>query len=697
MASDDDSRLTVLLDKLKTPHALSSEDLSHLITCFVPQKSPSLRSKAYLVLSLTCQKARSASQPAGDPGDDPGAEAILQMFSPGVVERLADVVELPLLEAFSFVVALFGVDARAASSIFQQDAFEDSMMDALELFPKSVWIQQTVSSVLAHACGYKDCRAVLSPRSSSWLDSELHRTTDLKTRETVALAHIKGYQGLLTDSTSGSEAIRTFRPYQEVLPIISDIISNAPGPLQTVGDAVEGLAYLSAIPSIKDDIVDDDQLMKKIASYRPVSPKAIPSTSEEGPTTVLYGVSLLALNLSTYRPRLTEEELQIAKLRRMASANVVNEEKLDGDEGDTTNDDDEHVRERGKRLIKGGVVDVLVAIVRATDSRTTRSTVGRALLNLVEEKENRGKILQAGGGKALMTIIQSSSISENSPNNAADRSDLCTLQALAKLAITASPLQVFGPNEAIAYDAVKPFTSLLLHSSSTLLQRFEAMMALTNLASAGPEVATRIAKADGVMNKVEFLLLDENVLVRRAATELLCNLAAGSEDVFNRFSGESSSGGEASVKSRLQIIVALSDVEDDATRMAASGTLATLTASPRACELLLALQLERQRVLPVLKQLIEPSPASEDDTHGNFPDLNAGALHRGVVCLRNLLANTTDESQRRLVQEYENAKLIAPLIDILRSSKSRNIDEAVLRPTAESLKLLMNAGIAIHI
>jgi hypothetical protein len=189
-----------------------------------------------------------------------------------------------------------------------------------------------------------------------------------------------------------------------------------------------------------------------------------------------------------------------------------------------------------------------------------------------------------------------------------EESVLDAIQALAKFAITASPLHVFGPDQGSTLDAIRPFSILLLHPSSSLLQQFEALMALTNLSSTSPEASTRISKSEGLMNKVEFMLLDDNQLVQRASTELICNLIAGSEEVFDKYGGQEET---ASSKSKLQILVALSDVEDPHTRLAASGALATVTSSPNACKALYSLQMERHRVLPILTQLIDPT--SEDD------------------------------------------------------------------------------------
>lgn len=349
--------------------------------------------------------------------------------------------------------------------------------------------------------------------------------------------------------------------------------------------------------------------------------------------------------------------------------------------------------------MQAGVLETLTVAVKASDSRATRLAVGKAILSLVEDQESRGKILQGGCAKALVTIIQgllpptSSNKDEQLPP--LDRADLDCIQALAKLAITSSPVQVFGPNEGAHYDAIRPFTILLVHPSSTLLQRFEAIMALTNLASQSPEVASRIASAPGLMNKVELLMLEDHNLVRRAATELVCNLIAGSEDIFEKYGGKQSS----SSKSKLHVLLALCDVDDLATRLAASGAIAMLTASPDPCQLLLELERENHRALPILGQLIDSSIHVPRDDDGDDEEESAitatpdpGQVHRGVACVRNLLAGVDEPARKELGERAQEIGLVQALVQVFRAGSS-NPNNPVLRPAAEAIKLLLDSGI----
>jgi hypothetical protein len=172
--------------------------------------------------------------------------------------------------------------------------------------------------------------------------------------------------------------------------------------------------------------------------------------------------------------------------------------------------------------------------------------------------------------------------------------------------------------------------------------------------------------------------------------ELICNLIAGSDEVFERYGGAEDSRGS---KSKVQVLLALSDVDDLPTRLAASGALATLTAAPSACRALFDLQRERQRVLPILTQLIDPSavPSREEDEEEETDcvESNPGLVHRGVICARNFLLSVEDLAARKqLAAEATSVGLVLALTKILKG-ESGAIDAMVAMPTAEILKCLM--------
>lgn len=685
--TDDIPSWEKLLQKTRDSNPLLPKELSYLISGFLPANPPSARSKAYLTLSSFCQGVRNSLSVKGKL-PDPATETLVRYFGPLTVSRLSDPEESTLLAGVSFLTALFHVDWESASSIFQQDGVLEAIMDSVDLDP-SVQLSLSVAQVLAQAYGHKECRTILTSQSSKWLEYMSRTSGDTRVRAGAINALIKLAKGSAVDTpevsagaqfqAGKSQDTSLAAAMKEIIVSSSDITSSA--------DAIEGLAYLSVDPTIKDTLSRDAKFLRKLFSLLPT--RKIMSTIAPTDSAVVFGILVIIVNICAYRPRLTEEQAQFEKLRLMAQ--VGNDPARSSS---VAFDDDEHVRARVRRLIEAGVLEIFSTAVR-TDSSAIRVNVGKALLSIIEDKENRGIILQSGGAKVLITVLRhaTSAASSNSSTHVftLDAAYLDAVQALAKLAITSSPVQVFGPNEGVMYDVVWPLSSMLQHASSTLLQRFESMMALTNLSSQSTEVASRIAQAEGLLAKIEFLLLEEHTLVRRAAMELLCNLIVGSDAVFEKYGG----GGThnlSSVKSKLQIILALSDADDLPTRLAAAGALATLTTAPGACQALVTLQLERRRVLPILAQLIDPLAAQSHDTNTNHADIaenesHPGLVHRGIICARNIIMSADEGLRKRLCKEAKEAGLFQSLTKIMNGQVV--VDEAILRPTAETLKVLL--------
>lgn len=690
-----DAVLKKTQDKLWTTFA--PDELSVLLSAFSPFQPVAVHSKAYIVLSAYCQRRRAeASTP------EEGVQSIYKTFETPVTSRIADTEEREVVAGLTFLAALFDVDHLSASKIFQRDGVLESIMDTLDIFQASHDVDLAVAHLLGRAAGHKACRALLGADHQKWLEWKSRQTEDSQLRAAAAVAMVKLARGSSVDSAESGGSTEQPMEDAELAALMKGLVVDSPR-TSSVADAVEGLAYMSTTPSVKEMLSKDTTFLTKLFALVPRRKGAPAPSMENLAGSPLYGLVVVIANLCAYRPRLSAEEAQIAKLRRMAKTPKTTGQSAPKDSLDDPLDDDEQVRERGRRILKAGAMEALTSAVRATDSRAVRSVVGKAILSLVEEKENRGKVLQAGGAKALVTIIQGILTPLMSAGTAKavqlEAADFEPMQALAKLAITASPVQVFGPNEGAIYDAIRPFSLMLTHPNANLLQRFEAMMALTNLSSQSPETASRIARADDLMNKVELLMLEDHTLIRRAATELVCNLVAGCEEVFDKWGGDKKSGS----KSKLQVLVALCDVDDTPTRQAASGALATLTASPDACESLVELQAERHRVLPILGQLIDPAvvarPPGDVEDEGEDEELQTdpGLVHRGIVCIRNLLYGIENKAaQMDTASEANRVGVVRALVLAVKGC-AQNPSSPILRPAAEALKWLLEHGVEVTV
>ena len=677
--------LDVLLKGLRnsSENNLLPAEITHLTSAFLSTRPDSItvRPKAYLILSAFCQGVRASRGKKSDAA----TEIITKTFGRATLQYLGETDETSLLTGISFLTALFQVDSQAACSIFAEDGLVENLMDIVDLSPSDV-LSQNLAQLLGQACGHKTCRAIMSPQIIRWLEFKSGQTGDPILRGAAAVALIKMSKGAASDGPeNGTPEVRIERSDGLAAMMVEIVKSAQPS---FVVNAVEGLGYLSMEPTVKEFLSKDKDFLKKLFALVPFQ-KSSSSTAYDDPNpTLAYGVVVIICNLVAYRPRLSEEQKQMENLKRFTKAGKG---PAMAPEAVSSLDDDDHVKSRIHSVMEAGGLPVFSAAISSTGSLGVMVNVGKSLLSIVEERENRGPVLQAGGAKVLQIIIRKAISTAGGTSNDGKSElsalDLEPFQALAKLAITSSPVQVFGPNSGAMYDAIRPLSILLQHPSSNLLQRFEAVMALTNLASQSVDMASRIASAEGLLNRVELLLLEGHTLLRRASVELICNLIAGSDATFERYSeGESPNS-----TSKIHVLLALSDVDDLPTRLAASGALATLTSASTACRALIALQLERHRFLPIMTQLIDPSAApAPDDRQNQPPEAHPGLIHRGIVCIRNVFSSISDKSTRETItKEAKEAGLLEALVQLI---KREGVAKTILQQAEEALTLLASVS-----
>ena len=673
-----DDVLDVLLKGIRdsSENNLLPTEITHLTSAFLTTRSDSatVRPKAYQILSAFCQGARASKGKESDAA----TKIITKTFGQATLQYLGETDETSLLTGISFLTALFQVDSQAACSVFAEDGLVENLMDSIDLSPSDV-LGQNLAHLLGQACGHKNCRGIMTPQIVRWLEFKSGQTGDPILRGAAAVALIKMSMGATSDGPeNGTPEVRIERSDRLATMMVEIVRSEQKS---SVVDAIEGLGYLSMESTVKELLSKDKVFLKKLFALVPLQKS---SAYNDFNPTVVYGVLVIICNLVAYRPRLSEEQKQVENLKRVTKAR----KGPAATEAVSPLDNDDHVKARIHSVMEANVLPVFSAAVSSTASLGVMVNVGKSLLSIVEESGNRGPVLQAGGAKVLQIIIRkglarAGGFSDDRKSHL-DALDLEPIQALAKLAITSSPVQVFGPNVGAMYDAIRPLSILLQHPSSNLLQRFEAVMALTNLASQNADMASRIASAEGLLNKVELLLLEEHTLVRRASMELICNLIAGSDTVFERYGGEEST-------SKTHILLALSDVDDLHTRLAASGALAILTSAPGACRALITLQFERHRFLPIMTQLIDPSAAPVTDGYQDQPlEAHPGLVHRGIVCIRNVFKSISDDQTRETItKEAKEAGLLDAIVQLM---KQDGISETILQQGAEALTLLASVN-----
>jgi protein unc-45 len=402
--------------------------------------------------------------------------------------------------------------------------------------------------------------------------------------------------------------------------------------------AIEGLAYATLQPQVKEDVAKNKELLKSLVNTL----KDAPAKS-----TITYGALSILANLTRYQPVQTEEEKKISQLKAYANAagklkpNPLN--------------DNEHVDARCKNVFETNVTSVLVTHSK-NGSAASLTLIISIIYSLATPTALRGQLAQQGAVRLLIDAWTALPTSETPARRTA-------AQALARILITTNPALVFGgtrPTPQAA--AIRPLASIIMpdpHADTRdLLPSFEALMALTNLASTDDDARRGIIRA--AWGDIEEQLLSSNQMVTKAAVELICNLVQSPEGVALY------ADGSPQAKNRLHILVALADAEDEGTRSGAGGALAALTGF----EPVIRGIVSRERGVKVVLKLCA--------------DENEDLRHRGAFVVYNLVAADGEAGKlaRAKVREENGAAMLTGC-----AKKSRRAE--VVEVTVQALKLLL--------
>ncbi|GAA5982997.1 hypothetical protein JCM5350_003534 [Sporobolomyces pararoseus] len=517
--------------------------------------------------------------------------------------------------------------------------------------------------LLSLASGQPGMRSLVEESAGDWLESVLDRRDDgyenMRALAGVGIVKLRLGKKEASTSTTGlpqpPQAERTTKwKLEDLGELLVDLAIGRGKKEEEEGDdertllaCLEGLAYLTLTPNRKiKQLASQPQMLDLLFSF--ASEKVTTPTASSASRD--YAVSTLLNHLTSFPPTESKESeaAQVERLKRFASAGGT----AGGGGADAAASEKESVEEVTKRvsLIARHSPSPIptLRLLCLSPSLQTRRLVGSILHSLVTPQPLRGHLLQAGVPRLLLSLIR------NIPTPFDVVQDLDPVQALSKLLITANPLLIFGPTPSspLLLEATTaltlPFNTV---SSTPLLATFETLMALTNIASLDPGLTDKLARLQlrdksttSLMNVVEELLLNQNTMVRRAATELVCNLV-GSEPGILYFEPTLST---SSSSSRLHLLLALSSSEDVPTRLASSGALTSLVYSPSISTTLA----RNEKYLDLLIGLLE--------------DEEAGVRHRGYEVWRGMgevigSIEKGDEARRKSIAKLKEKGVVNDL------------------------------------
>lgn len=348
--------------------------------------------------------------------------------------------------------------------------------------------------------------------------------------------------------------------------------------------AAEGLAYLTMDADIKEMLVADAETLNGLVEL-----------SKSCDSTVVYSIVGIFVNLTNSYDK-PEKNPELEEVAKFAKHNLPQPHEKDSEE---------YGKNRLKILVENGLISSLVNF-GDVKSKNSKEMIARVFSAIVDIEEYRGKVVAEGGVKALLPLTE---------NGTPKGMDIAA-QALAKIGITNDPRLAFSGQRCM--EVVRPLVRLL-NFNKDQLHRFEALMALTNLASMNDDVRRRIMKEKG-FREIETCMFEDEDDLRRAAVECMCNLVQN-EEAFNKFKEW-----DCEVE-RLKFILLCCGEDPPELSQAAAGCLSILTADAEVCKKVM----EIKSTLELMKFLL----LSE----------NLGTRHRGLYIMANLLASEKEVAE----------------------------------------------------
>ncbi|CAB9508571.1 unc-45 homolog B [Seminavis robusta] len=285
---------------------------------------------------------------------------------------------------------------------------------------------------------------------------------------------------------------------------------------------VEMVTYLISQTQVKEEIsggfkanVDSKyttlQCLVKIAEM----PKAGESLSGFGLATIFQHMAVTPMTIK--KEYFQDKELSSDDYDQLQSMAKTPEEKAKFEQL-KEDDTEELCAERIRMMANANVPRALVQLMGGASEHTLEQII-LALTRMASEPSVRGNMIQQGALTACIKFDQ-----DANPSAAMKKIIRSARHCIAKMLITMNPSLL---TSAQAMGSIKPLIQLIRDVETIDLPRFEALLALTNIGASGDDKQNKIVAEKGIPT-LHFSMFSEHDLIRKAATEAMCNLVGNS-------------------------------------------------------------------------------------------------------------------------------------------------------------------------
>lgn len=230
-----------------------------------------------------------------------------------------------------------------ASKLFLSEGFPVNLVPMVTK-RKSGRLEQAALELLSAACVVRTCREAIKKTCFDWIEEVCETSPDLARSSQASVILVK-INDAVTEGEDAPRSDENQKTQDELVSRFKWIVISADeqggGNKQ---DSVEGLAYSSIRPKVKEVLANDGEFLKRLIS--------IMSEQKTRGTSLFGGLTIFA-NLTTYLPVLSEEQKKISELKAYTNAG----KPAPPDELE----DDAHVTSRCTKVLDAGVIPLLTS------------------------------------------------------------------------------------------------------------------------------------------------------------------------------------------------------------------------------------------------------------------------------------------------------------------------------------------------
>lgn len=421
--------------------------------------------------------------------------------------------------------------------------------------------------------------------------------------------------------------------------------------------AIEVVASLAARTAIKEELVHGSYRMSAAVT----TIIALANDAARMSNTACFGLAhiLCSLTVTNYELQLAalaekemtpEQYKQLKDLSRVQTKDEAGQDISEPEEPEDT-DTDQLRNIRIRKLVSYDIIPAIIKLMNDSESLKAKEVAARTLRQICVEASARGPVVQQGGLSACYKLV------EDEVNDKLAR--LEAAHVIAKTLVTTNPAAL---SDHVRLGAIKPLLYACRHVDATNLLQFEACLSLTNLVSFGVKEQEKLVVEKGV-SAVHYLMFSDHYSVRRAATEVLCNMST-SEALLAIMR----------IPERLRLWLSLMDDLDnednheaEATSRAASGTLAMAASDDKVCEAMM-----KEKCVEIFVRVLSMC--------------NNDINHRVLVILQNMLEM---QNKKDIALQFMEAGIISIFSDLLKTLDTSDVVRALVEEVAVSLSKIV--------